>query len=184
MPPSLLSGIYSYVWSDPSQAPHACGWLHGHVCATMVRAGPLLLPPHRPPAWSKESCPKAVVYLYSSDPLASISSHYRRGHAHHQALKTASSPAHVGPAASFPPTLQDYCAQGQDLFGYEGHFRNWLAGADNYPILMLRCNGMLFCSSQLLIAWLNAVRPLPAMPILQRHGCSQGGLGLALQNLP
>lgn len=36
-----------------------------------------------------------------------------------QALKTSGNPARVGPEHTFPASLEDYCARGQDVFGLE-----------------------------------------------------------------
>jgi hypothetical protein len=50
-----------------------------------------------------------VVYLFG-DPLAAVASHYRRGHAHHQALKTSGGALKLDSAA-FPPSFQAYVAR-------------------------------------------------------------------------
>ena len=58
-----------------------------------------------PPKTYGGSGPKAVVYLYG-DPLASISSHYRRGHAFHQAIKTnGCGLGHSDPGLEPPPLM-------------------------------------------------------------------------------
>eukprot|EP00983_Pelagomonas_calceolata_P046657 1140283-Pelagomonas_calceolata.AAC.1 len=45
----------------------------------------------RPPSWPRDRCPRCVIYLYC-DPLEVVASHYRRGHAWHQSLKTCGKP--------------------------------------------------------------------------------------------
>jgi len=52
-------------------------------------------------------CPTTrVIYLFG-DPLASVASHYRRGHAHHQALKTRGWVG-VGGEGAFPGSFDAY----------------------------------------------------------------------------
>ncbi|KAF5836345.1 hypothetical protein DUNSADRAFT_6032 [Dunaliella salina] len=46
---------------------------------------------YKPPSWPKDRCPLSVIYLYC-DPLKAVASHYRRGHAWHQSLKTCGKP--------------------------------------------------------------------------------------------
>uniref|UniRef100_A0A7S3VLJ3 Sulfotransferase n=1 Tax=Dunaliella tertiolecta TaxID=3047 RepID=A0A7S3VLJ3_DUNTE len=93
---------------------------------------------NKPPSWPRDRCPRCVIYLYC-DPLEVVASHYRRGHAWHQSLKTCGKPrVHEQRAQSaFPPSLEAYCELGIDLFGLEDHFHNWKAGA-NYEILIVR----------------------------------------------
>ncbi|KAJ9520157.1 hypothetical protein QJQ45_030077 [Haematococcus lacustris] len=91
----------------------------------------------RPPAWQPgPGIPRTVVYLYG-DPWPCIASHYRRGQAHHQALKTNENPARVGRLEDFPCSLEQYCDRGEDLLGLNAHFHNWLQGSPHYPITMV-----------------------------------------------
>ncbi|KAG1653001.1 hypothetical protein FOA52_007856 [Chlamydomonas sp. UWO 241] len=84
--------------------------------------------------------PRVVVYLYG-DPLSSIASHYRRGHALHQAIKTSGN--HQLRAATFPPTFEAYVCRGADLFGYASHFRAWLREpTSGYDVVMVRYERM------------------------------------------
>ncbi|GAX80559.1 hypothetical protein CEUSTIGMA_g7996.t1 [Chlamydomonas eustigma] len=78
--------------------------------------------------------PKCVIYLYG-DPLASIASHYRRGHAYHQALKTSGKWLKEN---EFPKTFREYVERGEDLFGYYSHFQHWLSSKTDYNIVMVR----------------------------------------------
>jgi hypothetical protein len=48
------------------------------------------------------------VYLFG-DPLASVASHYRRGHAHHQALKTSGDPRLS--QEGFPNSFDEYVSR-------------------------------------------------------------------------
>ncbi|GFR46788.1 hypothetical protein Agub_g8419, partial [Astrephomene gubernaculifera] len=84
--------------------------------------------------------PRHVVYLYG-DPLAAVASHYRRGHACHQAQKTCGQPSCLSPA-TFPPSFEEYVSRGEDLFGLEAHFHNWLTARLEYPLVMLRYERM------------------------------------------
>ncbi|KAF8072926.1 hypothetical protein HT031_000586 [Scenedesmus sp. PABB004] len=80
-----------------------------------------------------------VVYLFG-DPLACVASHYRRGHAHHQALKTSGRPD-LG-AAGFPANFDAYVARGEDLFGLERHLDSWLRTPTPYDVLFVRYEAM------------------------------------------
>lgn len=80
-----------------------------------------------------------VVYLYG-DPLASVASHYRRGMARHQALKTSGDPRLVDPG--FPATFEEYVERGEDLFGIERHLDDWLTQPTGYDILFVRYDDM------------------------------------------
>ncbi|KAG2422867.1 hypothetical protein HXX76_015699 [Chlamydomonas incerta] len=84
--------------------------------------------------------PRHVVYLYG-DPLAAVASHYRRGHACHQAQKTSGHPARLSPA-TFPATFDDYVSRGEDLFGLEDHFRGWSTAPADYPVTLVRYERM------------------------------------------
>ncbi|KAG2452883.1 hypothetical protein HYH02_002227 [Chlamydomonas schloesseri] len=84
--------------------------------------------------------PRHVVYLYG-DPLAAVASHYRRGHACHQAQKTSGHPARLS-AATFPATFEEYVSRGEDLFGLEDHFRGWLTAPADYPVTLVRYERM------------------------------------------
>ncbi|GLC45673.1 hypothetical protein PLESTB_001318000 [Pleodorina starrii] len=86
------------------------------------------------------SRPRHVVYLYG-DPLAAVASHYRRGQACHQAQKTSGNPTALSPA-TFPASLEDYVARGEDLFGLQEHFHSWRTQPRDYPIVMLRYERM------------------------------------------
>jgi hypothetical protein len=68
------------------------------------------------------SGPRIIIYLYG-DPLTSIASHYRRGHAYHQALKTNGGVRLL--ERDFPKTFQAYVQRGEDLFGLQEHFNHW-----------------------------------------------------------
>ncbi|KAL6761657.1 hypothetical protein V8C86DRAFT_2529849 [Haematococcus lacustris] len=111
----------------------ACGSCRpGLLCSRCAH----LLP--GPPAWQPgPGIPRTVVYLYG-DPWPCIASHYRRGQAHHQALKTNENPARVGRLEDFPCSLEQYCDRGEDLLGLNAHFHNWLQGSPHYPITMVR----------------------------------------------
>eukprot|EP00798_Chlamydomonas_sp_ICE-L_P005535 gene5535-4169_t len=85
--------------------------------------------------------PRTVVCLYGN-PLASIASHYRRGHAYHQSLKTSGGATAKIRSQDFPTSFEDYVAKGEDLFGYEQHLQNWLEGEANYTILYVRYEHM------------------------------------------
>ncbi|KXZ54407.1 hypothetical protein GPECTOR_5g62 [Gonium pectorale] len=84
----------------------------------------------------RPAAPRHVVYLYG-DPLAAVASHFRRGHACHQAQKTCGNPARLSPA-TFPASLAEYVGRGEDLFGLEAHFSAWMAEPVDYPVIMLR----------------------------------------------
>ncbi|PNW87241.1 hypothetical protein CHLRE_02g114650v5 [Chlamydomonas reinhardtii] len=106
--------------------------------------GPDQNPPHLPqppqPPRVPQCRPRHVVYLYG-DPLAAVASHYRRGHACHQAQKTSGHPARLSPA-NFPATFAEYVSRGEDLFGLEDHFRGWLAAPADYPVTLVRYEHM------------------------------------------
>ena len=53
-----------------------------------------------------------------------------------QACKTSGNPRLQQHA--FPPTLDAYVQQGQDLFGYEQHFANWRHAPTAYNVIMVR----------------------------------------------
>lgn len=88
------------------------------------------------PSLPRPARPRHVVYLYG-DPLAAVASHYRRGHACHQAQKTCGNPTRLS-EATFPPTLEAYVEGGEDLFGLEAHFHGWLHTPTDYPVIMVR----------------------------------------------
>jgi hypothetical protein len=81
-----------------------------------------------------------VIYLLG-DPLSSVASHYRRGHAQHQALKT-SGRAELAHDAAFPKDLQQYLDRAEDLFGLEAHITAWLTTPTPYDVLCCRYEDM------------------------------------------
>lgn len=130
--------------------------MHSHACPIIApRHDPTHIhtPTHthtiaktrtRPP--SRLGGPSRVVYLFG-DPLASVASHYRRGIAPHQAIKTcgggpACAAARAVAAGTFPRTFDEYVRGGEDLFGYERHFESWMSSPIAYDALFVRYDAL------------------------------------------
>lgn len=92
-----------------------------------------------PPAFADaRHAPRAFVQLLG-DPLTVVGSHYRRGHAETQAVKTAGS---ASAAARLAPDLAAYVDAGEDVFGLEANVGAWLDARVPYDVLFVKYDAL------------------------------------------